>query len=192
MANHNLGNRAEQNLQFIRDTMERSTRFTAVSGNGGILMGSVGLAAAGLAQLHFPDTRTWIVIWLGAAALAAPIGAWAMLRKSRRSGMPLAGVPARKFALCFFPVVVAGVVLTWTLIRSAPDVLPAAWLSLYGAAVMAGGAFSVPALPVMGACFLALGAVAGLFPATGNLTLMLGFGVLQIGFGVHIRERYDG
>lgn len=192
MANHNLGNRAEENLQFIRETMERSTRFTAVSGLGGILMGSVGLAAAALAQLQSPGTRTWIAAWLGAAAIAAPIGAWAMWRKSRRTGMPLAGGPARKFALCFFPVVVAGVVLTWTLIRTAPEVLPAAWLSLYGAAVMAGGAFSVPALPVMGACFLALGIVAGLFPATGDLGLMLGFGVLQIGFGVHIRERYDG
>ncbi len=192
MANYDFGTHAERNLQFIRETMERSTRFTAVSGTGGILMGSVGLTAAALARLQAPGSRAWIAIWLVAAAVAAPIGGWAMWRKSRRTGVPLAGVPARKFALCFFPVVVAGVVLTWTLVRLAPEVLPAAWLSLYGAAVMAGGAFSVPALPAMGAGFLVLGAVAGLFPATGNLALGLGFGVLQVGFGVYIRERYDG
>lgn len=192
LADRALDARAEENLRFIRDTMERSTRFTAVSGAGGVAMGAIGLAAALVAGRWAVGTPAWMLTWFSAAAVAAPVGTWAMWRKSRRTKVPLAGASARKFALCFFPVVLAGIVLTWTLARAAPDALPAAWLSLYGAAVMAGGAFSIPALPVMGAGFLGLGAVAGFFPVAGDVALMLGFGVLQIGFGAYIAARHDG
>ena len=44
-----FGQHAEENLQFIRRTMERSSTFTAVPGLGGAGMGVIGLAAAILA-----------------------------------------------------------------------------------------------------------------------------------------------
>ena len=192
MKAHDLGARAEDNLRFIRHTMERSTRFTAVSGWGGLGMGVIG-TGAGLLALGDPiGSPAWILTWLSAAALAGPVGAGAIWWKSERTGVTLSGAAARKFALCFLPVVAAGVIVTWTLVRSAPIALPAVWLSLYGAAIMAGGAFSVPALPLMGGGLLALGTLAGLFPDFGDMALLLGFGVLQIGFGTWIGARHDG
>lgn len=192
MSIQRLDARAEDDLRFIRQTMERSTRFTAVSGWGGVAMGATGLTAAGLSTLYPAASPEWILVWLSAAALAAPMGAWGIWRKSERTGVAIGGAAARKFALCFFPVVAAGIVLTWSLVRSAPELLPAAWLSLYGAAIMSGGAFSVPALPVMGGAFLLLGAVAALAPSLGPATMLVGFGVLQIGFGAYLAARYDG
>ena len=41
-----FGQHAEESLQFIRRTMERSSTFTAVPGAGGAGMGAVGVAAA--------------------------------------------------------------------------------------------------------------------------------------------------
>lgn len=192
MSIQRLDARAEDDLKFIRQTMERSTQFTAVSGWGGVAMGIVGLTATAVSTLFPVGRPEWVLTWLAAAACAAPLGAWAIWRKSERTGVTLGGAAARKFALCFFPVVLAGVVITWSLVRSSPDVLPAAWLAMYGAAVMSGGAFSVPALPVMGAGFLLLGGVAAAFPSLGSVTLLLGFGVLQIGFGAYLAARYDG
>ncbi len=45
-----LHGRAIDNLRFIRETMERSTHFTAVPGYGGIFMGLTALAAAFIAS----------------------------------------------------------------------------------------------------------------------------------------------
>lgn len=187
-----LGAKAEDNLRFIRHTMERSTRFTAVSGWGGMGMGIVGLGAALVAGAYPIGTPPWILVWLAAAAVAAPIGAGAIWWKSSRTGVALGGGSARKFALCFFPVFVAGAVVTWTLVREAPSALPAVWLSLYGAAITAGGAFSVSVLPLLGLGFLLLGGVAALVPELGSVALLLGFGVLQIAFGAYIAARFDG
>ena len=192
MNRHDFGARAEDNLRFIRHTMERSTRFTAVSGWGGVGMGVIGLLAAIIGLSMSTGSLPWIATWLSAAAVAAPVGSWTTWRKARRLELTFGGASARKFALCFFPVVLAGVIVTWTLVRAAPDALPAAWLSMYGAAIVAGGAFSVSALPAMGAGFLALGALAALVPSLGGIALMLGFGVLQIGFGTYVAARHDG
>jgi UDP-N-acetylmuramyl pentapeptide phosphotransferase/UDP-N-acetylglucosamine-1-phosphate transferase len=46
----NISDRALDNLKFIRETMERSTHFTAVPGYGGMLMGATAVVAAYIAQ----------------------------------------------------------------------------------------------------------------------------------------------
>src|SRR5438477_4187777 len=78
----NLGDRAIDNLRFIRETMERSTSFTAVPGYGGMLMGVTAAVAAYIASIQ-PDTRSWFVTWIVEAGLGFAIGLLAMWQKSR-------------------------------------------------------------------------------------------------------------
>jgi hypothetical protein len=67
------------------------------------------------------------------------------------------------------------------------------WLSLYGTGIVTGGLFSVPVVPVMGLCFLLLGAVGLYGPAGwGDALMGLGFGGLHLGFGLAIARRYGG
>ena len=180
-------------LRFIRDTMERSAAFTAVSGWGQVLLGFTAIAAAILAALQ-ASSYVWLRIWLAEGLLAAATGLLACTWKANRVGLPLFSGPARKVALGLAPPLIAGAFLTFLLFRAGfVSALPATWLLLYGAGIMTGGAFSVRIVPVMGLCFMLLGGLAVLGPAAwGNWFLGAGFGGLHILFGLLIARRHGG
>lgn len=188
-----LSGRAIDNLQFIRETMERSTHFTAVPGYGGVFMGVTAIAAAFIANAQ-PLVKDWLIVWVIEAILAFAIGLFAMWQKSKVAKMPLTSAPAKKFAMSFLPPLICAVAITFGLWRFGYfEMMIPVWLLLYGAAVVCGGAFSVKAVPIMGWCFIALGAIAFVVPlGRGNLLMGLGFGVMHIVFGIIIARRYGG
>jgi hypothetical protein len=128
------------------------------------------------------------------AALALVVGVLATLWKTRAARLPILSGPVRKFGLALAPPSLAGAVLTIALAREgAHAVLPGAWLMLYGSGLLAGGTFSIRLVPVMGACFLALGVVAALAPPpAGAAAMLLGFGGLHVVFGLLIARRHGG
>ena len=184
---------AADNLRYIRETMERAASFTAVPGWGGVAIGLTAIAAAIVAARQ-GNPRAWLATWLGEALLAVAIATAATLRKARAARVPLLSGPGRKFALSFLPPLLVGALLTAGLFRAGYlAVLPGMWLLLYGTAVVTGGAFSVRVVPVMGLCFMGAGAAALFAPAAwGNWFMAVGFGGLQIVFGLVIARRYGG
>jgi len=182
-----------ENLRFIRDTMERSAAFTAVSGWGQVFLGVTAFLAAGLAARQV-SPLAWLQIWLAEAMLALATGLLSCTWKANRRGLPLFSGPARKVVLGLAPPLVAGAFLTFLLVRfGLLSALPPAWLLLYGAGIMTGGAYSVPIVPVMGICFMLLGGLAVLGPvAWGNWFLALGFGGLHVIFGWLVARRHGG
>jgi len=173
--------------------MERSTTFTAVPGLGGCVMGAIALAAALVGSSQARGDR-WLLTWLTAAAVAAIVGMAAMARKARLAGATITGANARRFAAGLAAPFVAGAAITYELwaVRNFAVMAPA-WLLLYGAGLLTGGVFSVPAVRWIGACFMGLGILAILTPPDwGNTWLALGFGGLQIGFGLYIARNHGG
>ncbi|MGQ0542060.1 MAG: hypothetical protein ACT4O9_09460 [Blastocatellia bacterium] len=189
----NIGDRAIDNLAFIRETMERSTHFTAVPGYGGILMGVTALAAAFIASRQI-YLRDWLIVWLAEACLAFAIGLLAMWQKSKIAGQSLFSTPARKFAFGFTPPLICGVAITIGLWRYEHyEIMAPVWMLLYGASVVTGGAFSAKVVPVMGWIFIALGSIAFALPTYyGNNLMGASFGLLHIVFGAIIAKRYGG
>ena len=181
------------NLRYIRRTIEQAGSFTAVPGLGGVLVGCTALTAAWIAGPRTADIR-WLMVWLAEAIVALLIGVVSAAMKSRRAGMPLLSGPGRKFVAGFAPSLIAGVVLSVVLFRAGiGEFLPGVWLLLYGTAVLSGGWASVRVVPMMGACFMAAGTVALLWPAApGDVFLAAGFGGLHILFGTTIAIRYGG
>lgn len=188
-----LHGRAMDNLKFIRETMEQATHFTAVPGYGGVFMGLTAIGAAFIAEGHLP-IKDWLAVWLIEAVLAFCIGLFATWQKSKIANTPLLSAPARKFAMSFLPPLICGIVITLGLWRLGYfEAMIPVWILLYGAAVVTGGSVSVRVVPVMGWCFIALGAVDFFLPAGfGNLMMALSFGVLHIVFGSIIARRFGG
>ena len=187
-----LQDRAADNLRFIRHTMERATAFTAVSGWGHLIMGIIALGTA-LAASRQTTPRAWLAVWLAGALLALACGLWTMQRKGRLAGLSLWSGTGAKFLGNLCPPLAAGALLTAALYPLQTNLLPGLWLLLYGTGVVTGGAFSVRIVLAMGLCFMALGGLAFIAPAAwSNFLMALGFGGLNIGFGLIIARQYGG
>jgi hypothetical protein len=182
-----------ENLRYIRETMERSAAFTHVSGLGGVGMGVVAFAAAGLSS-RAAAPGAWLAIWLGAALVSFALSALMMARKSHAEGVPLLSGPGRRFAWNMIPPLAAGGVLTAALARAgAWSLLPGTWLLLYGVSIVTGGSYSVRLIPAMGAVFMLLGVAALASPPEwGNAYMAFAFGGLHVVFGLVIWRKHGG
>ncbi|MEP6635934.1 MAG: hypothetical protein ABJB97_04350 [Acidobacteriota bacterium] len=188
-----LHERAMDNLRYIRETMERSSAFTGISGWGQVAIGVTALLAA-LVSANQPTFKAWLAVWIAEALVSLLIAGWSIDRKARRVQMPLFSGPGRKVAFSLSPPLVVGGLLTVVLYRTGlTNAIPGVWLLLYGTGVVTGGMFSVSIVPIMGLCFMALGAAALFMPPSfANWFLAAGFGGLHMVFGVIIARRYGG
>ncbi len=188
-----IHSQALANLRYIRRTMESAGKFTAVPGVGGVVMGLTAIAAAAIAHSRLTP-ESWLTVWVIEGFAGVLIAFVFAHRKSRALDKPLLAGPGRKFLLALLPPLFAGAVITAMLFRlNLLSAAPGIWLLLYGCGVVGGGAFSVRVVPVMGFCFLLLGAAALFTPfAWGDAWLAAGFGGLQICFGLLIGKKYGG
>lgn len=188
-----LHDRAMDNLRYIRETMERASAFTAVPGWGQVAIGVTALAATYLAARQ-STALGWLGTWVAEAIISILIAGWLMDRKARSLGGPLLSGPGRKVAFSLSPPLVVGALLTAVLFRAGlTEAIPGMWLLLYGTGVVTGGMFSVSVVPVMGVCFMVLGAGTLFAPASwGNWLMAAGFGGLHIVFGTIIARKYGG
>jgi hypothetical protein len=187
-----LHERAADDLRYIRETMERATSFTAISGVGYMLIGVTALAAAWFASLQVAASA-WLAVWVVELVLAGVIAVGMSARKARAQGERMRTHAGRRLLLAFSPPMVVGGLLTASAYLAGDHgLIPGIWLGLYGTGVMTGGAYSVRVIPLMGAAFVGLSAVALLSPVSGDLLLALGLGGLHVAFGAVIWRRYGG
>lgn len=188
-----LHDRAIDNLRYIRQTMERASAFTAVPGWGQVAIGFSAIAAAYVAA-HQATPRAWLGTWLAEAIISLLIAGWLMDRKARTLGVPLFSGPGRKVLFSLSPPMIVGAMLTIVLFRAGLlHAIPGMWLLLYGTGVVTGGMFSISVVPVMGICFMTIGAVGLFVPSlSGDWLMAFAFGGLHIIFGSVIARRYGG
>jgi len=188
-----LHERAMDNLRYIRETMERATAFTGISGWGEVAIGgSAFLASVFAAQQS--SFRAWLAIWIAEGVISLLIAGWSMDRKARAVQMPMMSGPGRKAVFSLLPPILAGALVTIVLFQAGlTSAIPGVWLLLYGTGVVTGGMFSVPVVPIMGFCFMGLGALALFAPsALADWFMAAGFGGLHVVFGVIIARKYGG
>lgn len=190
---------ALEDLRLIRETMERSSQFTGLPGKGIMLVGVTALVTSAIASQYSHYFSRWMLIWIVEAFVAATIAFATGYGKARSVGQSLFAGPGRRMLVALGPPLFAGAVLTTALFMNnyqfrLASVVPGVWLLLYGTALMAAGAHSVPPVPVMGSAFLVLGALVLSMnaPWMMNFAMALGFGGLHLGFGWYIARRHGG
>ena len=188
-----VSDRAMDNLRYIRETMERATPFTGISGRGEMTIGATALITTVIAARQ-PSFKLWVYTWLAEGLISSLIAGWSMDRKARATQTSLFSGSGRKALYSLAPSLIAGGLLTLVLVRAgAFTAIPGMWLLLYGTGVITGGMFSVRAVPAMGICFMALGALALFSPtAWTNWFMAVGFGGLHLLFGAIIVRKYGG
>ncbi len=174
-------------LKYIRASIEAAGAY-AVPGIAGIAMGGVGVFATVLTSVPALAPH-WFEIWLIAAVAASALGVVLVARQPTPAFTLYRG-PARKFVLSLCPALLAGGVLTvilWE--RAQTELIPGAWLLLYGCAVLSASMMTVAAMmrliATMGGLFMVCGLIAFAVPTVWQSWILgLGFGVLHLVFGV--------
>lgn len=190
---------AEENLRVIRELMERSTKFSTFSGVSGIMAGMASIVGClvthalqqrytDVARAGVPILLTWSIVIL----FAVGVDFLLTKRHASRVGKRIVSHLGKQMAFASIPGLGTGALLTLYLLRHdlISDVFPV-WMLCYGIAVCAVGLFSQREVKVLGASFLAAGAITMLFPAIALPMMAFSFGGFHIVYGL-VMARKDG
>ncbi len=200
-----------QDVRDIRKMMERSSRFTSLSGLSCVAAGICALAGAWLAHYlisgyYGDDLSRWeysdqsfgslrIQLLLtaagtfGAALLGASFFTW---RKAKRQGEKLGNHVSRKVFWSMAIPLVTGAIFTLGMLRySEWRFVAPACLVFYGLALVNAGKYTVADIRYLGYCEIILGLINVLFIQHSFYFWALGFGVLHIIYGVVMWWKYE-
>jgi hypothetical protein len=205
-----------QDLQHIKQMMERSSRFISLSGLSGISAGICALVGAWLSydfvvgnKDYIINSRTavaqaeandysiilntwifWIAIGTFAAALASAfIFTW---MKSKKQGIPLWGNTARRLLINVSIPLIAGGIYLFRLIHFGTFGLVApGCLIFYGLALVNASKYTLDEIRYLGYLQLLLGLFNLAFTGYGLYFWAFGFGVLHIVYGAYMWWKYE-
>jgi len=194
---------AKENLRVIRQTMERSTRYTTLSGWSGVLIGIMAIACVFMTraqveslQVQHLGLRSGIlgiaVLWMSALVAAVAIDFGCNKWRAARVGKHVVSRLGAHIILAALPAFVTGAVLTIFLFEN-NLIFPiwGAWMLCYGLAICAVGLFSIKPVSFLGAAFVVSGAVTLLLPMPYHYFMMgLTFGGYHIVYGLLMARKY--
>lgn len=188
-------------LNDIKDMMERSSKFKAISGLSILIVGV--LASLVSAYIYFflgdyrintpSKWRTTIIVALCLLVVAfLTVMLFAYLKAKRHSLRFQMDATMRRLLLNFFIPMVAGGLLCLALVQQQHyGLISSITLVFYGLALINSSHFSYPALRYLGYVELALGIIDCFLVNYALLTWFLGFGVAHILFGIVFMLKFE-
>lgn len=136
--------RALADITAIRSQMARGTQFRGYGPVTVATTGLLALLAAALQALYLPDPAaaplSYLLLWVGMAAIAVLLTGAEMIARSRREHGGLADEMLYQAAEQYIPAGVAGTLITVVVYRYAPDalkLLPGLWQIVFSLGVFA-------------------------------------------------------
>lgn len=202
-----------EDLQAIRDIMERSSRFLSLSGLSGIFAGICALAGAAVAWFIYPDAlqlssdfaqhevyegiagnHLFILVLVALLVLfSAALGAaYFSFRKAKKAGQPFWTLSTRRLLIhLLIPMAVGGIFTIILLYRNHPELAACAMLVFYGLALVNAGKFTFGEIHYLGLTEILLGFLAGIFVQYGFWLWVTGFGLMHIIYGAVMYYRHE-
>ncbi|MCJ1413651.1 hypothetical protein MMC19_007773 [Ptychographa xylographoides] len=194
---------ARENLRVIRQTMERSTKYSTLSGLSGVLIGLAAIVSViltsrvlhGRADLHQPVQSAYPslgLLWLATLAVAVGIEFACNKRRARFIGKRVASPLGAHIIVAALPAFVAVLALTaFFALHGLAAFVWGIWMLAYGLAICAVGLFSVRPVSYLGAAFVVAGAATLLLPVQFGVFMMgLTFGGFHIVYGVLMGRKH--
>ncbi len=204
-------------LQDIKQIMERSSRFISLSGWSGIAAGACALVGAYFAHIvlknnyyysvstsqqddytYFPfflkqllyDRLFHIALITFIAALVSAF--FFTYLRSRKNNTPVWSTTSRRLLLIVsIPMIVGGVFLLKLLENGNYGLIAPGFLIFYGQALINGSKYTLSEIKYLGYCEIFLGIVNCWFIDLGLYFWALGFGVLHIIYGISMLRKYE-
>lgn len=203
----------KEDLQTIREIMERSSKFLSLSGLSGIFAGVCALIGAAIAwffmldsgQLHYDEymripggwstsgIRFYLaldaILVLGIAALGA---FYFSHRKARKAGQQFwTNTTKRLLVHLMIPLVSGGIFTLILVFRNNMELVASVMLIFYGLSLVNAGKFTFSELHYLGLTEIVLGIMAGVFINHGLLFWTIGFGLMHIVYGTAMYYRHE-
>ena len=202
-----------EDLQTIRDIMERSSKFLSLSGLSGIFAGVCALIGASIAwffildsghiqsleNLLRPGGSSASVVRFNLAVVAMLVLGFAILgviyfsyRKARTVGQQLWTVSTRRLLVHFtIPLATGGIFTLILIFRGNLELIASVMLIFYGMSLVNAGKFTFGEIHYLGVTEIVLGILAGLFISYGFLFWTIGFGLMHIIYGAVMYYKHE-
>ena len=191
---------AQEHLRVIRQTMERSTKHSTLSGLSGVLVGLYALAGSAITSFLTPafakpyDRYAFIAAWAFVGLLSFTTDVILTKRKAAPLGKTPMSPLGKHLLRAAAPGVAVGVALSAFYLMH-PNLISqyiyGVWMLAYSAAILAVGMFSVREVSVLGWAFLGAGAVTLLLPESAAAAMMaVAFGAGHIWYGTFMGRKY--
>ncbi|HCY41472.1 MAG TPA: hypothetical protein DHV48_08980 [Prolixibacteraceae bacterium] len=203
----------KEDIQAIREIMERSSKFMLLNSWAGFFAGTCALIGAAVVwfgvlesgALHYDEflctvggsPLNSVTIGLGTVALivlllAGVAAIWFSYRKAQKAGQKFwTSSTKRVLAHLLIPIVSGGIFVLILVSRNQIDLVASAMLIFYGLALVNAGKFTSGEIHYLGMAEIAVGLLAGVFASYGLVFWALGFGLLHLVYGVVMWMRYE-
>lgn len=195
-----------KDIEHIKDIMNRSTRFISLSGLSGVFTGMIALAGAGLAYYAvYKDTDylvygavelvggvlgNLVAIAMGTLILSIICAILFTRRKTKKQQLPAWDAQTKRLLVnLLIPLVAGGLFALMLLLKGFVGMLPSVTLLFYGLALVNASKYSLSDIRSLGLIEIVLGLLAFLLIGYGLLIWAVGFGLVQIGYGLWMQKR---
>ncbi|MRX48797.1 hypothetical protein [Pedobacter puniceum] len=196
-----------EDIKEIKEIMNRSTRFISLSGLSGVSTGLIALVGVAAAYLMVFQEQNWLIeqavsidatnlfylLLIAVVTLGLSIGSaiFFTTQKAIRQSQKVWDQQSKRLLVNLsIPLVTGGLLCLLLLYKGFVGFLPALTLVFYGLALINASKYTWPELRNLGLFEIVLGLLAIQFIAYSLLMWALGFGVIQVIYGLIVQKKY--